>query len=69
MEGEIWFQEISQDLGHLITTDSIPRYKGIGSAKGLGKRKVPCCVALDEGALAQGSLMSNELQNPKGSTD
>ena len=50
-------------------TNIIPRYKGIGSAKGLGKRKTPFCVALDEGALAQGFLMSIKLENPKGSKD
>ena len=61
------FNKVNQDLGNLITTNVIPRYKGIGSAKGLGKRKVAFCAALEEGALAQGSLMSNELQNLKGS--
>ena len=63
------FEKVNQELGRLITTNTIPRYKGIESAKGLGKRKVPFCVALDEGALAQGIQMSNELQKPKGSKD
>ena len=63
------FKKVNQDLEHLITTNTIPRYKGIGSAKGLGKRNMSFCVALDEGALAQGDLMSNELQKPKGSRD
>ena len=39
------------------------RYKGIGSAKGLGKRNVPFCAAPDEGALAKGTPMSNELKS------
>ena len=60
------FNKVNQDLGNLIT---IPRYKGILSAKGLGKRTIPFCVALAEGALAQGSLMSDEIENPKGSKD
>ena len=35
------FNNVNQDLRKLITTDAIPKYKGIGSAKGLGKRNVP----------------------------
>ena len=45
--------------GQLITTNTIPRYKGIGSAKGLGKLTIPFCVALDESALAQGDRTSD----------
>ena len=59
------FNEGNQDLGKLITTNAIPKYRGIVSAKGLGKGNVPCCVALDDDALAKGTLMSNELDYPK----
>ena len=48
-------------LRELIMTNAIPNYEGIGSAKGVVKRCVPFCVALQDGALAKGSLMSNEL--------
>ena len=37
--------KVNQDLGELVKTNVIPKYKGIGSAKGLGGRNVPLCVA------------------------
>ena len=37
--------------------------KCVGSSKGVGKRDVPFCVLLKDRALAQGSVVSNELEN------
>ena len=63
------FNRVSKEFGELVTTNAIPKYKGIGSVKGVGKRYFPCRVALQDGALAKGSLMSNELDNAPGNED
>ena len=40
-EARYGFDKVNKELAELITTNTIPKYKGVGPTKGVGKRDVP----------------------------